>query len=275
MTDYKPQSTSSGDFSVYTLASGSTGNAIYVKSGETELLFDAGISKKRIETALNALGSSLSNISAIFVTHEHSDHVCALDMLAKHYKKPIYITEPSAKALLCQEKCSHAAACAVVESGEFDVTIGSLNIRSFATPHDSAASVGYVIDGGCPARTAAIATDIGHITPEIESALTGVETVILESNHDVNMLLSGPYSYPLKCRILSDYGHLSNEAAANFALRLSSTGTKRILLAHLSRENNFPDLALETTRSILPPDIHVSVAAPDHVSLAFSWGKTF
>ena len=259
---------SQNDFSVFTLASGSSGNSVYVKSGDVELLFDAGISKKRIETALNSLGSTLSNISAIFVTHEHSDHVSALDMLAKHYDLPIYITEASAKALLYQDKFSHAAARAIVQPCRFDVSIGRLNVRSFVTPHDSAASVGYVITDGIPAHTAAIATDIGHVTPEIETALNGVETVILESNHDVNMLLSGPYSYPLKCRILSDRGHLSNDAASEFALRLCDSGTKRFLLAHLSRENNFPELALETARSLLPPSVSISVASPDRAVLA-------
>ena len=251
------------DLVVYTLASGSSGNAVYIRSGEVELLIDAGISKKRIECAMNSVGSTLSNITAIFITHEHSDHISSLDMITKHHKIPIYLTSPSAEAILGQPRFIHAAECARPQSIQFDISLGRLNIRSFPTPHDSAASVGYVVT--TPDSSAAVATDIGHITSDIESALYGVKNVILESNHDVNMLLSGPYSYPLKCRILSDYGHLSNEAASIFAASLCEHGTSRLLLAHLSRENNFPELAIETTRPLLPPNVSLSVAAPDAV----------
>lgn len=173
-------------------------------------------------------------------------------MISKHHKIPIYLTSPSAEAILGQPRFSHAAEFARPQSIQFDISFGRLNIRSFPTPHDSAASVGYVV--ATPDSSAAVATDIGHITSGIESALYGVKNVILESNHDVNMLLSGPYSYPLKCRILSDYGHLSNEAAAEFAASLCEHGTSRLLLAHLSRENNFPELAIETTPPAAPPE---------------------
>ena len=252
------------DFSVYTLASSSKGNSVYIRCGDNELLIDAGISCKRICDALASLDSDISHIKAIFVTHEHSDHVSGLETIAKKYKIPIHITELSARAYLRGEKTAHVAESAIIHPLLFTEQVGALTVRSFVTSHDSAASVGYIVTDGTPEHTLALATDVGCITDEVSDALMGCENVILESNHDENMLLCGPYTYELKRRILSPCGHLSNEAAAVFISRLAESGTKRILLAHLSEENNLPELAYHSSLCMIEgKDIFLGVAAPN------------
>ena len=251
------------DFSVYTLASSSKGNSVYVRLGEDEILIDAGISCKRVCDSLISLGTDISHIKAIFVTHEHSDHVSGLEMISKKYKIPIHMTEPSARAYLKGSRTEHAAAVSVIHPPVFCEQVGALTVRSFVTSHDSAASVGYIVTDGTNEHTLALATDIGCVTDEVSDALCGCENVILESNHDENMLLCGRYSYDLKRRILAPTGHLSNDAAAAFVSRLASSGTKRILLAHLSEENNLPDLAYQSSACMLEGEnVFLDVASP-------------
>ncbi len=252
------------NFSVYTLASGSKGNCVYVRLGEDELLTDAGTSCKRICDALKGLDTDITRIKAIFITHEHSDHVAALETISKKYAIPIHFTEASAAAHLRSAKTEHTAQSAVIHPPIYTETVGALVVRSFVTPHDSASSVGFVVSDGTAEHTLALATDIGCVTDEVCDALIGVENVILESNHDENMLLCGSYPYERKRRILSNSGHLSNEAAAAFISRLAASGTKRILLAHLSQENNLPELAYHAALCVLQDtDISLSVAAPN------------
>ena len=227
---------------VFTLASSSKGNAVWIKNGSDEILIDAGISMKRICTALSSLGSDLSNIKAIFVTHEHLDHVSALPVISKKYGIPIHIAERSGHELLSCVKYAPVQPNMVMHTPVFSEQVGSLSVTSFVTPHDSVCSVGFVVR--TEEHSMALATDMGHITNDVENSLLGVENVILESNHDRNMLLCGSYPYELKRRILSDSGHLSNDDAAAFCGKLAASGTKRILLAHLSPENNLPEIAL-------------------------------
>ena len=247
--------------SVYTLASGSKGNAVLVRSGDDAILIDAGISAKRLGTALNDLDCDPASLGGIFITHEHSDHVAGLAVFAGYFGLPVHFTEPSAKAYFSCPRTEAVTALAKVHPLLFSEQVGCLSVRSFVTPHDSAASVGYSITDGI--SSFALATDIGCLTESVEKALLGVENVILESNHDENMLLSGPYPYPPKRRILSTTGHLSNEAASAFAVRLSESGTKHLLLAHLSEENNLPELALASVEAALSghSDMTVAVAA--------------
>lgn len=233
----------------YTLASSSKGNSVYVACGNDSLLIDAGISCRRIESALSSLGADIKTLSAIIITHEHSDHISGLPTLSKKYGIPIHMTEYSAREMLSSAKYHPTADFITVHPPLFELKLGALSVSSFTTPHDSVCSVGYVIKAG--GETLALATDIGHISDEIRENLFGAESVILESNHDENMLLSGSYPYDLKRRILSDRGHLSNDNAADFAYALATSGTKRIVLAHLSPENNIPALALETSLSRL------------------------
>lgn len=250
------------NFTVCTLASSSKGNSIYVRMGDDEILIDVGISAKRTADALKLIGSDISRIKAIFITHEHSDHTSGLEIVAKKYKIPIHITEPSARVLLC-EKTKHAAEVAVIHPLLYSETVGGVTVTSFVTSHDSAASVGYVIGDGSVEHTLAVATDLGYISDDVSDALIGVPNIILESNHDENMLLCGPYDYALKRRILSPTGHLSNDAAAAFVSRLVAAGTKRILLAHLSEENNLPEIAYHTSlEAIGDKNVTLTVAKP-------------
>jgi len=253
--------------SAYTLFSGSSGNCVYIKSPDAELLIDAGVSARAIEKALCEVGSSLARITAIFITHEHVDHTRGLEVISKKYHIPTHMTEPSARALI---KDPHASLLGdlYLHQCTFSVRFGNTTVSSFATPHDSAASVGYTVsytEEDSMAEKLGIATDIGHIDDRLVTPLLGSDSVIIEANHDVEMLLSGPYPYPLKRRILSDTGHLSNDKSAELARELAARGTKHFLLAHLSKENNYPPTAEAAVRSALTDykDITLAVASPD------------
>lgn len=219
----------------YTLASSSSGNAALVRSGETSILLDAGISARRIAQALSLLGMTPEALDAILVTHEHSDHVNGIATLTKKYAVPVYASRGTAHFLPQAGSALH-----VFDAGDAFV-VGDLVIQSFRTSHDAADSVDYRIDA--PDGSLGALTDSGYVTDDAVRTLTGVDLLLLEANHDVGMLQSGPYPYHLKRRILSEHGHLSNEAAAEFALHCVKNGTSDILLAHLSAENNTPEAA--------------------------------
>ena len=220
---------------LYTLASSSAGNAALVRSGGTTLLIDAGISARRIAQSLAALGLTPDALDAVLITHEHSDHIRGLATLTKKYPVAVCATRGTARCLPCA-----AEAIRVFDAGDA-FPIGSLTVRSFRTSHDAADSVDYRIDA--PDGSVGFLTDTGYVTEDAVDALTGVDALLLEANHDVDMLRCGPYPYHLKQRILSDHGHLSNDAAADFALHCAENGTRDVLLAHLSAENNTPTTA--------------------------------
>ncbi len=226
------------------LFSSSSGNSTFLSSGKTNILIDAGVSAKRLKQALLSRDIDPASLAGIFITHEHTDHISGVRVLAGAFGIPVYATEGTLSSM--QESG--------VLSGKFDakvipyegIEVGDMFIKPFETPHDSKESCGYKIE--LPhSLTAAVATDIGKITQTIKENLTGCSLVMLESNHDVGMLQNGPYPYVLKRRILSDRGHLSNVASGEMAAELVSKGTARIYLGHLSEENNFPDLAFQTS----------------------------
>jgi len=228
------------------LFSSSSGNCVYIGGAEGGVLVDAGISAKRTELALWEIGVDPKSIRAVFVTHEHSDHVCGLRVFAKRHKLPVYATAGTIAAL--EENAADSYECFEVHRNGTEAA-GFL-FEAFPTSHDTQDSCGYRItlpDGS----GAAIATDLGIVTPEVFAALSGCELVMLESNHDVEMLRSGPYPYWVKKRILSDRGHLSNEACARAAAQLIQSGVTRLILGHLSKENNYPALAYEHTGAAL------------------------
>ena len=233
---------------VSTLFSGSSGNSTLVRTEKTAVLVDAGRNCKAVSLSLQSLDMELSDISAVFVTHEHSDHISALEVMSKRHPVDIHVTEPSAREL-CR---GHAAAeNAVIHRGlTFEEQIGDLHIRSFPLPHDSMAHVGYVItsDDG---DSIGIATDLGYASDETVENLSRCKKVVVESNHDVQMLKNGIYPYYLKQRILSKFGHLSNDGSAELCAKLAAFGCEAFMLAHLSSENNTPDLALCAVRSSL------------------------
>lgn len=232
---------------ICTLSSGSSGNCVYVSSGETSLLIDAGISMKATEMRLNALGSSLENISAVLVTHEHSDHIKGLEMISKYYKIPIYA--PSECVRYFPEKIDRSLVCPMDNSG-YELLFGNIFVKAFPTPHDSAASVGYVIE--IEGRKFGLATDMGMPTTNVAKALLGCESIIIEANYERQMLENGPYPYFLKQRVASSTGHLENTDCARMIAYLAlEGGTKSFLLAHLSKTNNTPERALESVGGYL------------------------
>ena len=243
--------------SLISLYSGSKGNSTYIRVGADEILIDAGRSLRALTSALNSIGSDIARIKAIFITHEHSDHVSALEMLSKKYRIPIHITEQSAQKLIATT--SYVKNNIICHSPIFEEKIGGITVHSFPTPHDSDMSVGYTV--GLPSgEKIGFATDIGHITDEIRENLLGSAAVVLEANHDINMLQNGPYPAWLKVRIGSAHGHLSNADCAAFLPELIASGTKDILLAHLSGENNTPDIALSCAKCACCENFHICVA---------------
>ena len=229
-----------------TLASGSEGNAALYVSGRQRILIDAGRNTRYLSEGLRRLALSTADLTHILITHSHSDHVSALPVLLKH-----------TPAILV---CSHETFTAIAHRLPMGVPVllftpgegfylGDVKVQTFATSHDAAGSCGFVLGQG--AEQAAVCTDLGTMNGGQFEAIRGSRVVLLECNHDTEMVKNGPYPYPLKVRILSDQGHLSNQFAAKVAVRLCQSGTRTLLLAHLSAENNTPRLALATVREAL------------------------
>ena len=230
------------------LFSSSSGNSTFISSASTSILIDAGVSARRMVKALSEREIDPKTIGGIFITHEHTDHINAVRILASNNGIPVYATKGTLEAL--NENGVLNGKFPVNVMPEEGTEVGDLFIKSFKTPHDSSESCGYTImmpDG----QKVSVATDIGHMTEEIMNNLKGSSLVMLESNHDEGMLRNGPYPYYLKRRILSDVGHLSNNACAETVTELLKSGTSRFFLGHLSRENNFPDLAYQTSLAAL------------------------
>lgn len=242
-----------------TFASGSSGNCALVSAGGGNILIDAGISMKRIRGNLSAFGLSPERLSGILITHEHSDHINGLAMLTKYYALPVYAPGILAGSLLrCVQGLEQYLR--VIEVGE-SFELGGMSVTAFHTSHDTAESVGYRLERGC---ALGFATDMGCVTEEAEHALRGCEAVLIEANHDTDMLASGPYPPYLKRRILSPRGHLSNADCARLAVTLADSGAKYIVLGHLSRENNTPELAYTSVYNALAGrDVQLACAPMD------------
>ncbi len=238
------------------IASGSSGNCIYVGNGNTNVLVDAGISAKRIGEGLNTLGLSLSDIEAVFITHEHSDHISALPMLAKRHHLPMYATRGTIDALLNGKNKTGIDPSLFNEvCPDSPVTINDITVDPIRVSHDAADPVCYrffaegAADTGNERASAAVCTDLGVYDDYIIDRLKGVSALLLEANHDIRMLEAGPYPYFLKRRISGEKGHLSNDTAGELLSSLMEDSKLRtVLLGHLSQENNYPALAFETVR---------------------------
>ena len=240
-------------------ASGSSGNCLLLSENHTHILIDAGISMRRIQAFLLRAGLSWHDIDGVLITHEHSDHICGLETIARRTDVPVFAPHTVANRMRgrlpsLEEKLR------IIPVGEF-FSVGAFRVMAFHTPHDTDESVGYRVEG---ASVFALATDMGCVTDEIRSGLLGADAALIESNHDLHMLRDGPYPFPLKRRILSDRGHLSNDNCALLARELSDSGTGLIVLGHLSRENNRPALAMETVSAALTGcDVKLFCAPPE------------
>lgn len=253
------------DYRIVTLYSGSGGNCTFISTGHTSILIDAGKSARTLCSHLLEIGSDIESIDAIFITHEHCDHISALESISKNHRIPIHITNGSAKKFdRTPDSAIHANL--VRHDVNFCETVGNMTVSSFRTPHDSIMSVGYRIELDCAdgKHTVGVATDIGYVSESVCEGLFGCEAVVIEANHDPCMLEDGPYPYYLKTRIRSKKGHLANSDCAHLAARLAENGTRGFILAHLSEENNLPDLAFDEVNSaISDPDVRICVASPD------------
>lgn len=234
---------------IATLFSGSTGNCTYISSGEKGILVDTGVSCRRILLALENNLVDPKSLGAIFITHSHSDHIKGLRVFLSKYNIPVYASKETLGALLLE------GALVDGKNNYFDVEKYNelpfdMGVNFFRTSHDCVGSGGFVFTLKNGDKTA-VCTDLGVLSDNIKEKLLGCRTVVLESNHDVGMLQNGPYPYELKQRVLSDEGHLSNVSCAGFLPSLVKKGTTNIILAHLSRENNTPDIARVTAQSVL------------------------
>ena len=224
---------------VSVLASGSKGNAIFVEMDGTRLLVDAGVGVRRVARELGELSVPLESLDAIFITHEHSDHVKGLETILKRTDAPVYTRPGTIRAMAMGSDVLPEERLFAIHDA---VDIGPLHVSSFDIPHDAADPVGYEITGS---RKCTVATDLGYVTDTVRSAMEGADVLVLEANHDRKMLRQGPYPWPLKQRILGNRGHLANDEAG-CALTSLKSRPKKIILAHLSETNNRPNIAEET-----------------------------
>ena len=250
-----------GNIKIGTLCSGSKGNSTLISYKDTAILVDAGRSTKYLSDALASVALTPEQISAIFLTHSHTDHTSALKVWTSHYNTPVHATAPVCDDIVtrCREDLiiSHPIL--------FECEIGDIKVKSFPTDHDSFGSVGYSISFDDDKRRVGVATDLGRVTDAVRNCLCGCRAAVIESNHDVDMLLNGPYPPDLKQRILSSYGHLSNESGASLAEFLVNNGAEALLLAHISEINNTPELAYRASKRALDElsaSVRLEIAEP-------------
>lgn len=252
---------------IISIASGSKGNCTLVSTENANFLVDCGISMRRIKAALSEEDIQPSQLNGIFITHEHSDHISGLAMMSKYFEIPIFAPRTVARQLR-YSVAGVEESLNFFDEGEI-IRLGGVDISFFHTSHDTQESVGYRF---CAGHTFAIATDTGVVTPQILDGLSGADAVIIESNHDIDMLRGGSYPYMLKKRIMSEHGHLSNDDCACLAATLAEKGTKYIILAHLSRENNTPQKALQAVSRAVEGSNAMVYVAPEAEKLTIDLG---
>ena len=229
------------------IASGSSGNCIYVGNDNTHILIDDGISKKRIEEGLNSIDLSLSDVNGILVTHEHSDHIKSLGVILRKHDIPVYSSKGTIGAILSEGKIGsvdHSLFNCVNADEDFD--INDISINPFNIYHDAAEPFAFRLEDD--RSKVAVATDMGCYNDYIVSNLKNLNAIVLEANHDIRMLQTGSYPYYLKQRILGNRGHLCNEACGRLLDEILNPNMERVFLGHLSHENNYPELAYESVR---------------------------
>ena len=223
------------------LFSGSSGNSTYIESSGTKILVDAGMSCQKISKALEKIGSSVSDIDAIIISHEHSDHIKGIETLTKKYQIPVYATRKTWDAM-SQLKVDDT--CKQFFVPEISFNIGDIIVQPFLIPHDAAEPCAFNLFHENKKIT--VATDIGHLDDELLHKMFASNLLLIESNYDTDTLFCGPYPYLLKKRIHGEYGHLSNDVTSKAVKTLYENGTEHFVLGHLSKENNFPELAYQS-----------------------------
>ncbi len=256
------------------IASGSSGNCIYVGDDNTHILIDTGISKKRVEEGLSEIDLSPKDLNGIFITHEHSDHISGLGVLSRKYNIPIYGTHETLEAIkLCNSLGAINRELYVEVIPDEVCKVNTLNVKAFSISHDAANPVAYRVEADD--ESVAVATDMGVYNDYIVDNLKGLDALVLEANHDIRMLQTGVYPYYLKQRILGDRGHLCNEMAGRLLDMILNDNIKKIFLGHLSKENNYEELAYESVRMEInlseskyrADDFDISVAKRDMPSV--------
>ena len=255
------------------IASGSSGNCIYVGSDNTHLLIDAGISGKRIDSGINSLELSGLDIDGILITHEHVDHIAGLGVILRKYHIPVYATFNTIEAIKNYKslgKVDEELFHPILSDEVFNIK--DISVKAMKTSHDAIDPVAYTLS--CGDKKVAVATDMGTYSQYTVENLKELDAILLEANHDVRMLQVGPYPYQLKRRILGDSGHLSNETSGRLLADIAHDNLKKVILGHLSKENNMPELAYETVRVEIEMadnkyranDFDISVAKRDDIS---------
>jgi phosphoribosyl 1,2-cyclic phosphodiesterase len=229
------------------LYSGSSGNSIFVSSENTKILIDAGLPGKSIENAMNQIGQTTANVDAIFVTHEHIDHTKGIGVLSRKYDIPIYTNEQTWSAM--EKSIGKIKEYNIKIFSGNSISIKDMEVENFNISHDAACPNGYSVIS--EKKKVCIATDLGFFSQEVKNYIEDADIVLLESNHDIEMLKFGPYPYSLKRRILSNVGHLSNEDCGKAIVSITNNKFKNIILGHLSKTNNYPELAYQTVINIL------------------------
>lgn len=231
------------------LASGSSGNCLYLKAGGTAILVDAGITCKKVCEGLEQIGESPCNIKACFVTHDHSDHIKGVPLLMRKFRIPVYATDGTLTAIALSDKKDVPRELMYELVPDREVTIGDISVCPFRISHDAVDPVCYTIRHGN--RKLGMATDLGEFTDYTLGHLAGSNALYVEANHNKNMLMMGPYPYQLKLRIDSPLGHLSNEACGEMVSRIMTQELRTVMLAHISADNNFEELAYRTVSQIV------------------------
>lgn len=228
------------------LYSGSSGNCQFIKTEKTTILVDVGLSGKKIQQGIINIGEDPKNIDAIFITHEHIDHIQGAGILSRRFDIPIYANEKTWEAMntIIGDVKSHN-----IKIISEDAEVGDIFVQSFDISHDSANPVGYNVY--YKDKKISMVTDTGCINQNIINSIKDADLLLIESNHDEDMVLIGPYPWPLKRRVLGEFGHISNDTAGDLITKAIKRGTEIVLLGHLSKENNFPQLAYKTVENIL------------------------
>jgi phosphoribosyl 1,2-cyclic phosphodiesterase len=247
---------------LWTLGSGSKGNALLVECGETRVLIDAGLSSRRIGERLGAIGVDPRSIAALLVTHEHRDHVCGLAGVVKRWNLPVYLTPGTATS--STEALAGASVQVTLPGAPF--AIGSLTVQPVRTSHDATEPVAFVLTSERSGMRMAVVTDLGVLTNPVREAVRHCDVLVVESNHDEVMLQTGPYPYHLKRRVAGNHGHLSNRAAGELVAECMHRGLQQVVLAHLSETNNTPATALDAMRGVARRTRYrgMVAAAPQH-----------